>query len=116
MTRKKLLNKNEEKIIKDQINKNSVLITKTILKIDLLMNKEGHQHDSNVVASLRKKLDVLILENDTFRKVYWKHVQTAFDSIVDTDYEAVRYLVLTIRDRSRSAAGLFACDYEIGHE
>jgi len=116
MTRKKLLDQNEEKIIKEQINKNALLISQIIAKIDLLMNKEGHRHDSNIVAEFRQKLDILISENDTFRKVYWKHVQTAYETIVDADYEAVRYLVLTIRERNRFSSGVYACDYEIGTE
>ncbi|MBN1494030.1 MAG: hypothetical protein JW938_07775 [Candidatus Omnitrophica bacterium] len=116
MARTKLLTKSEEKIIKEQINKNAVLIGEIIAKIDLLMNKEGHRRDSTVVLEFRQKLDVLIAENDTFRKVYWKHVQTAFDEIVDTDYEAVRFLVLRIRNRHRASSGVFACDYQIGVE
>jgi hypothetical protein len=116
MARKKLLNKDEEKIIKDQLSKNAALISQIIAKIDLLMNKEGHNHDSNIVADFRQKLDVLISENDTFRKVYWKHVQTAYETIVDTDYEAVRYLVLTIRQRNCFSSGVYACDYQIGTE
>jgi hypothetical protein len=116
MARQKLLNKDEEKIIKDQLSKNAALISQIIAKIDLLMNKEGHHHDSNIVADFRQQLDVLINENDTFRKVYWKHVQTAYESIVDTDYEAVRYLVLTIRERNRFSSGVYAFDYQIGTE
>ncbi|MFC1808715.1 hypothetical protein ACFL3D_01150 [Candidatus Omnitrophota bacterium] len=114
MARKKLLEPHEEKIIKEQIQKNSSFITHIIAKIDLLMNKEGHKHDSNVVIELKEKLDVLIAENDTFRRVFWKHVQTSFDTIIDHEYEAVRYLVVTIRNRNRTSSGMFSCDYEIG--
>jgi hypothetical protein len=116
MARKKLLNPEEEKIIKDQLGKNALLISQIIAKIDLLMNKEGHNRDSNIVHDFRQKLDVLINENDTFRKVYWKHFQTAFETIVDADYEAVRYLVLTIRERNRFSSGVYAFDYQIGSE
>lgn len=113
MKRRKLLNKKEEKIIKEQIVKNGTIITGLIKRIELLVNREGHKQDSVVVCDLRKRLVLVMEENDTFRRVYWRHVQCADESFVDSEYEAVRYLMIRIKQRG-SASHALSCEYEIG--
>jgi len=115
MKNKAILNSEEEKIIREQIQKNTKVIDWIIYKVDLLVNKEGHKNDSKVVIALRKKLSVLMEENDTFRRVFWKHVQQSDVFLCDGTGEAVRYLILkmTSRQKISSSHGLTA-NYEIG--
>ena len=65
----------QENIIRTQIRKNSLVIDQLLSKIDLLINRERCPKDANTLLSLRKRLLISMEENDTFRKVLWKHVQ-----------------------------------------
>jgi len=113
------LTKEEEKIIREQILKNSKVIDWIIYKIDLLMNKEGHKNDSRIVQAMRKKLDILMAENDTFRRVFWKHIQRTDKSWRDGLGDAVRYLLMKVKMRREASNGNLVArstsvDYEIG--
>lgn len=66
----------EKDIIKEQIRKNSRLIAAYLERLDLLINKEKYPQDAVFIQKMRRQLDLLIEENDTFRKVLWKHYQT----------------------------------------
>lgn len=112
MMTKSALTSNQEKIIREQIQKNSKVIDWIIFKIDLLMNKEGHGKDSKVVLALQEKLDILMEENDTFRKVFWKHVQGLDMSWCDGTQDAVRYLLVKVNQRH--AGGGLSGGYEVG--
>lgn len=107
---KRLLTQQDERILKEQIAKNSFVISVIIAKIDLLMNKEGHKQDSVVVCALQGRLDVLMAENDTFRKVYWKHVQLGDYGSFDAGIEAVQYLMHRVRQRSQFSQGSVFCE------
>lgn len=104
----------QEKIIKEQIRKNTKVIDWLIYKIDLLVNKEGHQKNSKIVVSLQKKLDVLTEENDTFRKVFWKHVQQIESAWVGGTPDAFRYLILKVQEKHKASASNLGAQYEIG--
>jgi len=69
------LTSEEVKIVKTQIRKNSEVIGYLIEKLDLFINKEGHPKDTLSIVRLRKRLNLLMEENDNFRKVFWKHAQ-----------------------------------------
>jgi hypothetical protein len=65
----------EDRILKEQIRKNSFLINDYISRLDLLVNKERYPSDAVFIHKIRRRLDLLMEENDTFRKVLWKHYQ-----------------------------------------
>ena len=65
----------ENKIIKDQIRKNSHSIQEQVERLDLLVNKERYPRNAVFIEKLRRRMYLLMEENDTFRKVLWKHYQ-----------------------------------------
>ena len=69
------LTQEEIKILKDQIRKNSDLIDTYIDRLDLLVNKERYPHREGFIQKIRERLELLMDENNTFRKVLWKHFQ-----------------------------------------
>lgn len=69
------LTSKEIQIIKEQIRKNSKLIGEYLFRLDLLVNKEKYPQRAVFLKKIRRRLELLIEENDTFRKVLWKHVQ-----------------------------------------
>jgi len=71
----KQLTSEEERIIKTQIRRNSKNIQFLVEKLDLFLNRERVPQAARHITSLRERLTVLIEENDTFRKVLWKHFQ-----------------------------------------
>ncbi len=72
------LTSEEARIIKNQIRKNRVLINDHIRRIDLFVNQERYPQHVDFVVKIRERLFLLMDENDTFRKVLWKHVQHEF--------------------------------------
>ncbi len=65
----------EARIIKEQIRKNARSINEHIERLDLFVNKEKYPHKEAFLNKIRNKLYLLMDENDTFRKVLWKHTQ-----------------------------------------
>lgn len=65
----------EIKIIKQQIRKNSTVIDAYVDRLDLFINKERYPHRAVFIEKIRRRLFLLMEENDTFRKVLWKHYQ-----------------------------------------
>ena len=63
----------EAKILKQQIRKNAVLIDDHINRLDLLLNKERYPQNAVFIGKIRNRLLLLMDENNTFRKVLWKH-------------------------------------------
>lgn len=74
------LTEEEQRIIKTQIRRNSTVIQGLIKKIDLFMNFEKVPEREQFVLEIRSKLELLMQENDTFRKVLCKHFQFDLDS------------------------------------
>lgn len=69
------LTQEEARILKRQIRQNSALIHEHIDRLDLLVNKERYPHKAIFLEKIRRRLELLMEENDTFRKVLWKHFQ-----------------------------------------
>lgn len=69
------LTDHEMSIIKTQIRKNSRLIDDYLARLDLFVNKEKYPARAAFIAKLRRRLELLMEENDTFRKVLWTHFQ-----------------------------------------
>lgn len=69
------LTREEVRILKEQIRKNSALIDDYIDRLDLLVNKERHPAKEVFVEKIRRRLNLLMEENNTFRSVLWKHRQ-----------------------------------------
>jgi len=70
------LTREEHRILKDQIRKNGLLIDQYITRLDLFVNKEKYPRQGEVfIEKIRQRLFLLMEENDTFRKVLWKHFQ-----------------------------------------
>ncbi len=95
------LDKWEEYIIRDQIRKNSFVIESLIQKIDLLANRERCPKDANTLLKLRKRLTVSIEENDTFRKVLWKHQQMkeTWRTMPGSTPDPIAFLIGRIKER-----------------
>jgi len=66
----------EVRILKEQIRSNGKIMDDYIERLDLMVNKEHHPGRTKFAERLRSRLYLLMEENDTFRKVLWKHFQT----------------------------------------
>ena len=73
------LTEEEERIIKTQVRRNSSVIQGLIRKLDLFANFEKVPEQEKFILEIRSKLEILMQENDTFRKVLWKHFQFGTD-------------------------------------
>lgn len=65
----------EVRILKTQIRKNTLLVDHYISRLDLFVNKERYPKGAVFIHKIRRRLEILMEENDTFRNVLWKHVQ-----------------------------------------
>ncbi len=65
----------EVRILKKQIRANTVLIDQFVDRLELLVNKERYPHRAVFIEKIRRRLELLMEENDTFRGVLWKHMQ-----------------------------------------
>lgn len=104
-----LLNEWQEKVIRQQIRKNSAAIEVLIYKVDLLKNKEGCPKNANTLVRLRKQLVISMDENDTFRKVLSRHLQIleTWKLMPENPVDPLAYLVNRIRSREKAMiAGL----------
>ncbi len=70
------LTSEEIRILKRQIRQNSSLINQYVSRLDLLVNKERYPGHAVFIHKIRRRLELLMEENDTFRKVLWNHVQS----------------------------------------
>ncbi len=89
-------------LIRRQIRLNSLVIDRTICTIDLLINRERCPEDARPLLQLRRRLDVAMSENDTFRRVLWRYVQSVETGEVFEELDAVTYLVRQIRSRKNA--------------
>lgn len=69
------LTSQEVRILKEQIRKNSRLIDDYIRRLDLFVNKERYPKGACFLGKIRRRLLLLMEENDTFRRVLWQHCQ-----------------------------------------
>lgn len=65
----------EIRIVRQQIRRNSELIDEFVDRLDLLVNKEKYPRRAVFIQKIRRRLELLMEENDTFRGVLWKHYQ-----------------------------------------
>ena len=63
-------------LIKKQIRKNSQVIDSYIKRIDLFVNQEKYPKLESFIEKLRDRMFLLMEENDTFRRLLWRHFQT----------------------------------------
>ena len=70
------LTSEEVRILKRQIRGNTHLVEEYVMRLDLLVNRERYPHGAVFIQKIRRRLELLMEENDTFRKVLWKHYQT----------------------------------------
>jgi len=68
-----LLTDAEHAIIKEQIAKNARTIDIYMDRIDLFVNQEGYPKQERFIEKLRKRMELLMAENNTFREVLWQH-------------------------------------------
>jgi len=68
-----VLTPEEVRILKSQIRKNSIVVDEYVAKLDLFVNKERYPKRAIFIAKIRRRLELLMEENDTFRKVLWRH-------------------------------------------
>ncbi len=76
----------ESRILKAQIKNNGRVIQETIMRLDLLVNKEGYPADLVFVERIRQRLFLLMEENDTFRRVLWR-ADAGVTALSDKDRE-----------------------------
>jgi hypothetical protein len=69
------LTSEETRILKTQVRKNSRLIDEYVQRLDLLVNKERYPLRAIFIEKIRRRLILLMEENDTFRRVLWRHYQ-----------------------------------------
>ena len=105
-TSKDFLTESEVEILQKQIRSNSFIIDHYIHVVDLLANKERCPKDANTLLRLRTRLAVTIAENDTFRKVLWRHAQSEDQN--DGDIEATTFLIGQIKTRRQAAIAQLA--------
>jgi len=88
-------------LLKTQIRKNSFVIDHYIRTIDLLVNKEQCPKDANTLLAFRKRLDVAICENDTFRKALWRHLKMVEqnEAAPPVNLDPIFFLVSRIKTR-----------------
>lgn len=97
------LTETEVRILNDQIRKNSKFIDKLVITIDLLANQERCPKDANTLSILRRKLSIAVEENDTFRKVLWRHAQLVeSQEILFPRIDPITFLVNQIRTKRRA--------------
>jgi len=70
-----LFTSEEIRIVKSQIQKNRTTIDSYIKRIDLFVNQERYPQHESFIGKIRERLSILMEENDTFRKVLWRHTQ-----------------------------------------
>ncbi len=67
------LTQEETRILRDQIRRNSVTVFQFVERLELLVNKERYPPKAVFIQKIRRRLELLMEENDTFRKVLWRH-------------------------------------------
>jgi hypothetical protein len=65
----------EIRIVKEQIRRNSLQVDQFVNRLMLLVLQERYPAQAVFIQKIRRRLEILMEENDTFRKVLWKHYQ-----------------------------------------
>ena len=69
------LTREEFRILRIQVRKNAVVVDDYVARLDLLINKEKYPRAAVFIRKIRRRLELLMEENDTFRGVLWRHYQ-----------------------------------------
>ena len=69
------LTQEEIRIVKKQIRRNSSQVDQFVERLTLLVLKERYPPRAVFIQKIRRRLELLMEENDTFRQVLWKHYQ-----------------------------------------
>lgn len=69
------LTSSEAGIIRKQIRKNAGIIDSYVHRIDLFVNQEKYPPGEEFVRKIRERMFLLMEENDTFRRLLWRHLQ-----------------------------------------
>ncbi len=69
------LTQEETRIIRKQIRQNAAIADQYVAKLELFVNKERYPSNAVFIQKIRRRLEILMEENDTFRKVLWKQYQ-----------------------------------------
>ena len=70
------LTQEEVRILKCQIRKNTFLINDHVYRLELFVLKERYPRRAVFIEKIRRRLELLMEENDTFRKTLWQHLQS----------------------------------------
>jgi hypothetical protein len=62
-------------ILKTQIRRNTAAVSRYVSRLDLFVNQERYPRNEVFLQKIRERLELLMEENDTFRKVLWQHYQ-----------------------------------------
>ena len=65
----------EVRIIQRQIRGNAEVIDSYVRRIDLFVNQERYPKEEKFIRRLRERMNLLMEENDTFRRLLWRHYQ-----------------------------------------
>lgn len=65
----------EAEIIRRQIQKNSRVIDSYVKRLDLFINQEKYPRREKFIQEIRERMFLLMEENDTFRRLLWRHLQ-----------------------------------------
>ena len=94
----------EVQTLRAQVRSNSTIIERLIRAIDLLANRERVPKDATSLIQFRNRLAVAMAENDTFRKVLWRHCEQEAYGIQELarGLDPIAFLVRRIRSRERA--------------
>ncbi len=70
-----VLTPRETEILRCQIRKNTEVIDSYVGRIDLFVNREKYPKGEGFIQKIRRRMFLLMEENDTFRRVLWRHLQ-----------------------------------------
>lgn len=96
------LTEKEILLIRKQIRLNSHAIDRSVRVIDLLVNREQCPLDARPLLEWRDRLEIAMSENDTFRKVLWRYLNSVETGGPSEGLNAVSFLLSQIKSR-RSA-------------
>lgn len=65
----------ETEIIQRQIRRNAAIIDDYVKRLDILVNQEKYPRREAFIQKIRERMFLLMEENDTFRRLLWRHWQ-----------------------------------------
>ncbi|MSR78104.1 MAG: hypothetical protein EXS63_07785 [Candidatus Omnitrophica bacterium] len=65
----------ETRILREQIRQNSKYIAQDVARLELFIHQEKYPPQEVFIKKIRENMKLNMEENDTFRRVLWKHAQ-----------------------------------------